>query len=69
MQRAFTVDEFCLAYRIGRTKAYQQINAGRLRVAKIGSKTIVRADDAEAWLASLTSPGSPEPGDPSRAAA
>jgi excisionase family DNA binding protein len=53
MQRAFTIDEFCKTYRLGRTKTYAEINAGRLKAAKVGSKTIIRADDAEAWLANL----------------
>ena len=74
MQRAFTLDEFCLFYRIGRTRAYEEINAGRLKTVKNGAKTIVRADDAETWLANLTLPESNPPhhvppGDPHRAAA
>ena len=55
MQRAYTIEEFCKAFRIGRTKAYEEINAGRLICVKVGSKSVVRADDAEKWLASLTS--------------
>lgn len=53
MQRAFTINEFCNNYRIGRTKAYAEIAAKRLNAVKIGHKTIIRSDDAEAWLASL----------------
>jgi excisionase family DNA binding protein len=53
MQRAFTVDEFCRSYKVGRTKAYAEIAARRLKAVKIGAKTIIRADDAEAWLADL----------------
>lgn len=53
MQRAFTVDEFCKTYRVGRTKAYAEIAAKRLNAVKVGHKTVIRADDAEAWLASL----------------
>jgi excisionase family DNA binding protein len=53
MQRAFTIEEFCKAYRVGRTKTYAEINAGRLKAVKVGSKTIIRADDAEGWLANL----------------
>lgn len=36
---------------IGRTKAYEEAKAGRLRLTKIGSKTLVLRADAEAWLA------------------
>jgi excisionase family DNA binding protein len=54
MKRAYSINEFCHVYELGRTKAYQEMNAGRLRAVKIGSKTIIRADDAEEWLANLT---------------
>lgn len=53
MRRAYTISEFCRDYGPGRTKAYQEIKNGRLRAVKVGSKTIIRADDAEAWLANL----------------
>ena len=53
MERAFTIPEFCRQYKIGRTKTYEEINTERLKAVKVGSKTIIRADDAEAWLASL----------------
>jgi excisionase family DNA binding protein len=53
VKRAFSIREFCQLYELGRTKAYQEINAGRLKSVKVGSKTIIRADDAEEWLASL----------------
>lgn len=49
-KRALTVDEFCSCYSIGRTLFYQEIKAGRLQVCKIGRRTLVRVDDAEAWL-------------------
>lgn len=50
---AFTVDEFCGWARIGRSKFYQEIQEGRLRLRKIGRKSVVTVVDAEAWLASL----------------
>jgi excisionase family DNA binding protein len=53
LKRAFSIREFCQFYELGRTKAYQEINAGRLKAVKVGSKTIIRADDAEEWLANL----------------
>jgi excisionase family DNA binding protein len=54
MQRAFTIEEFCKTYRIGRTKTYEEIKANRLTVVKLGRKTIIRADDAENWLSGLS---------------
>lgn len=54
MERAYTLIEFCHRFKIGRTKAYQEINSRRLKAVKCGAKTIIRADDAEEWLANLT---------------
>jgi hypothetical protein len=51
--RGFSVEEFCRRYGIGRTRAYQELNAGRLRARKVGKRTIVTADDAESWLSCL----------------
>lgn len=36
---------------IGRTKAYAEARAGRLKLTKVGAKTLVLRADAEAWLA------------------
>lgn len=55
-KRAYGVDEFCRAYGIGRNRAYQEIEAGRLRVAKVGRRTLIPVDEAEAWLHSLLDP-------------
>jgi excisionase family DNA binding protein len=50
---AFDLADFCRHYSIGRVKTYEYINAGQLRAVKVGRKTLIRAADAEAWLASL----------------
>jgi excisionase family DNA binding protein len=50
---AFDLPSFCSVYSIGRGKAYQEINEGRLRATKVGRRTLIRASDAEAWLSSL----------------
>jgi excisionase family DNA binding protein len=52
-QRALSVEEFCRRYSIGRTKAYQELGAGRLRARKVGKRTLITEDDAEAWLSRL----------------
>jgi hypothetical protein len=49
-QRALSVRSFCESVGIGRTRFYQEVKAGRLRVRKVGSRTIVLAADAEEWL-------------------
>ena len=52
-QRAMSVQAFCERYDIGRTKAYEEINAGRLKARKAGRRTIITSDDAEEWLSHL----------------
>lgn len=48
-----TVAQFCASVPVGKTKAYAEIKAGRLKARKIGSKTVILARDAKAWLDSL----------------
>lgn len=50
---SYRISEFCLAAGIGRTRAYEEIAAGRLRVVKFGRSTLVLAADAQAFLANL----------------
>ena len=45
--------EFCERYGIGRTKAYEELNCGRLRGRKVGRRTLIAEDDAEEWLSRL----------------
>ncbi len=52
-QRAMSLSTFCAEYGIGRTKAYEEISAGRLRARKAGKRTIITEDDAEDWLCHL----------------
>jgi excisionase family DNA binding protein len=51
--RAFSIEEFCRRYGVGRTKAYEEIKLGRLQARKIGRRTVILEDDAEAWLRRL----------------
>lgn len=54
MKRAYTVDEFGEKYGPKRTLTYRLIAEGRLKAVQVGAKRIIRHDDAEEWLASLT---------------
>lgn len=45
-----TLPEFCGRHSISRTAAYREINDGRLRITKVGRRTLVARTDAEAWL-------------------
>ena len=48
-----SIARFSEDYAVGRTKAYEELKAGRLRGLKIGKRTVISQDDAEAWLRQL----------------
>lgn len=50
---AYPFSDFLKRYGIGRTKAYEEINSGRLKARKVGKRTLVTEADAQAWLDSL----------------
>ena len=50
---AITVDGFCDRYNIGRTTFYAEVKAGRIRLVKMGRKTLIPEPEGERWLASL----------------
>jgi excisionase family DNA binding protein len=54
-KRALSIAEFCDRYGIRRTKTYEEIKAGRLRIVKAGRRSLIKETDAEAWLAALPS--------------
>lgn len=51
-KRTYRVDEFTEIYGICRTKTYQEIRKGRLKIIKVGRTTLIHVDAAEAWLKS-----------------
>jgi hypothetical protein len=55
-RRTHTIAEFCRRYSVGRTLAYAEMKAGRLRFCKVGRRTLIRVDDAEAWSISTRQP-------------
>jgi excisionase family DNA binding protein len=55
-----TVAEFCDWAKIGKTFLYGEANAGRLKLHKIGAKTIIKRENAEAWLKNRLVPAGPE---------
>ena len=50
---AYSLNHFCRSFDIGRSRAYLEIASGRLRVRKVGRRTLVLKADAEAWANSL----------------
>jgi len=52
-RRAYTIVEFCDAYRIGRTKLWQLVKAGELLTKLVGRRVLIDAASAETWYAGL----------------
>ena len=48
-REAFAVREFCARYGICRDTFYNEIRRGRLRVRKLGKRTLIPKADAQAW--------------------
>jgi excisionase family DNA binding protein len=55
---AFSIEEFCEWSGIGRTAVYEEINSGRLRAKKRGTRTLIPRRCAHDWLESLPEMGS-----------
>jgi excisionase family DNA binding protein len=49
-RRAFSIEEFMAAFGVGRSKTYQLINSKQLRVVRLGRRTLIPVDAAEALL-------------------
>ncbi|NCO04456.1 MAG: helix-turn-helix domain-containing protein [Alphaproteobacteria bacterium] len=53
-KKAYSINEFCQLFSIGRTKTYQETKEGKLPIVKIGSRTVIKAVDADTWFQNLT---------------
>lgn len=47
---AYPLPDFLKRFGVSRSTAYREINAGRLKAVKRGSRTIITAAAAQAWL-------------------
>ena len=47
---ALTITNFCELYQLSRTTAYDLIIAGELDGRKVGAKTLISRESAEAWF-------------------
>jgi excisionase family DNA binding protein len=56
VRRSFSIDEFCERNGISRRLAYDEINAGRLRIKKAGRRSLITTEAEDAWLEALPSP-------------
>ncbi len=55
MKLSFSINGACDEINCGRTKIYQEIAAGNIKARKLGKRTIILADDLQAYLESLPS--------------
>ena len=49
-KRAYHIPEFCWRYGVSRSTAYKLAKLGRLRMVKVGGRTLVLHEDAEQLL-------------------
>ena len=50
--RVLTIEQFSAEYGPGFTRVYEMMGSGELAAIKVGKRTLIRREDAEAWLAS-----------------
>jgi len=50
---AYTIKEFVALAGVGRSFVYEAIAEGHLKAVKAGRKTLIREEDARAWLDTL----------------
>lgn len=48
--RALRIREFCARYRIGRTKLYELLGAGKIRAVKVTGRVLIPVDEGERIL-------------------
>ncbi|AZO45910.1 DNA-binding protein [Mesorhizobium sp. M7D.F.Ca.US.005.01.1.1] len=53
IKQAFSIEEFCTAYSVGRSLAYEEMSEGRLQYRKVGRRVVIRKVDADRWLDDL----------------
>lgn len=51
--RAFSIKSFSKTFNVGRSTIYNQISNGKLKIRKVGSRTLIAYEDAINWLNSL----------------
>jgi excisionase family DNA binding protein len=49
-RRAYRIPDFCWRYSVSRSSVYKLAKEGRLRLVKVGGRTLVLHEDAEALL-------------------
>jgi excisionase family DNA binding protein len=49
-RRALRINEFCKAYGVSRSTTYALVKANKLRLHKIGGRSLIKIEDAEKLL-------------------
>jgi excisionase family DNA binding protein len=57
LTRTMSIKEFCNEYRVGTTRLYEEVKHGRIRLRKLGRKSLISRDEAERWLKNLPTSG------------
>ncbi len=65
-QILFSLTEVCDLTRLGRTTIYSEINSGRLKIVKVGRRTLISREALRAWHERIEA-DTPQP-EPDRAA-
>ncbi len=50
------IPEVCDRTSLGRSRIYEDIGSGRLKIVKVGARTLVSIDALKEWIASLEVP-------------
>lgn len=53
LRAAISIREFTALTGLGRTSTYREIREGRLKVRKVGRRTLILQEDVQAWLTAL----------------
>lgn len=56
---AYSIEEFCQIVSLGRTGVFREIREKRLRVVKVGRRTLIPAFEVEDWLERMAKPAAP----------
>lgn len=55
LKRMLSIPEFVEQHGVSRSTVYREIKANRLRVVRVGRRTLVARADADAWMKALRS--------------
>ena len=60
-EQAFTIEQFISIFKVGRTRAYEEIASGRLATYKVGRRRYISAHAAAEWQRKLEAETAKQP--------